>query len=97
MANLLHSSTEDFSFSALPWCRAAPPLLCTGLALRGSFRILQEACDGLGRTNSRPQIRVRPLIQPVELLCPRAIVLLVAGGWKLAALLCTDLYAPALW
>lgn len=55
MAIPLHSSTEDFSFSALPWCRAAPTLLCTGLALRGSFRILQEACDGLGKANSQPQ------------------------------------------
>lgn len=33
-------STEDFSFSALPWGRDAPALLYTGLAVSGSFKIL---------------------------------------------------------
>lgn len=80
MAILPHSSIEDFSFSALPWGRDAPPLLYTGLAVSGSFRVLREACDGLGRANSWPHTQVWPLIQPVGLLCPRVSALLVAGG-----------------
>lgn len=79
MAIPLHSNIEAFSFSALPRGRDAPPLPYTGLAVSGSFKILREACDRLGRANSCPHTQVQPLIQPVGLLCPRVSVLLLAG------------------